>query len=649
MDHAICMDIHTFTFDNLHIDKSQPLGRGSYGAVYRAKCDQLPCAAKVLIDQYLITQRSEVDKIVEQFQRECDFLSAIRHPHIVQYLGMKKVLEFKLPVLIMELLEESLTMMLEHARQPLTYNLEVDLCHDIALAIAYLHSNDIIHRDLSSNNVLVTAGKRAKVTDFGMSKFLDATMSPTLLTRCPGTLPYMPPEALHEPPKYTVKLDCFSEGMIMIQVCTRLMPRSGERMNHIEQIRSTHPLLPIAKKCLSNNEQERPSAEELCESLSDLKEKPEYIKSGLPVKVDPQYVEELFKHNTELRKELKRKEKHLKDQHGYMAELKQTKNYLERQCEELQQDQGSGQLKRVLTKRHSWDQGMRLSTAMIRGDVAIDGDVAYFMNKDGTLYKYDSTVDPQEAWSSLIKCPHEDACLAVIDGVLTAIGGLENKGLANSVTNRLISLKGGEIKKWESQYPPMLMRRYRAAAVTTSKHLIVIGGITRIGIAGALETTNRVEVMNTGAYPLAWSSVSPLKMPHSKITAVVCSNNIYVLGGDERNPSKSVLSCSLLDLIHSNEKTTIWRKLTDVPNFYSTCAVYNDQLLAVGGTSDVRTPRSEVYKYNPSGGSWNLYTNTLTPRYNCLVATFPAKKLIVVVGGHTDKSCDITELCHMTI
>ena len=159
MDQTICMDIHTFTFDNLHIDKSQPLGRGSYGAVYKAKCDQLPCAAKVLQDQYLITQRSEVDRIVEQFQRECDFLSAIRHPHIVQYLGMKKVPEFKLPVLIMELLEESLTMMLEQARQPLPYNLEVDLCHDIALAIAYLHSNDIIHRDLSSNNVLITAGK----------------------------------------------------------------------------------------------------------------------------------------------------------------------------------------------------------------------------------------------------------------------------------------------------------------------------------------------------------------------------------------------------------------------------------------------------------------------------------------------------------
>ena len=62
------------------------------------------------------------------------------------------------------------------------------------------------------------AKSRAKVTDFGMSKLADAA-APTLtpLTMCPGTLAYMPPEALEEPPRYTKKLDCFSEGVIMIQ------------------------------------------------------------------------------------------------------------------------------------------------------------------------------------------------------------------------------------------------------------------------------------------------------------------------------------------------------------------------------------------------------------------------------------------------
>ena len=650
MSKQICMDMHTFNFRKLHVDKSQPLGRGSFGAVYKAKCDQLPCAAKVLHDHMLITQKAQVDRIVEQFRRECEFLSNIRHPHIVQYLGMKQILEFKLPVLIMELLEESLTMMLEQSKQPLPYSLEVDLCHDVALAIAYLHSNDIIHRDLSSNNVLLTAGKKAKVTDFGMSKIIDATSSPALHTMCPGTLPYMPPEALSEPPSYTVKLDCFSEGVLMVQVCSRQTPRQGERMRHMEQIRSTHPLLPIAKNCLQDNQHDRPSAEELCTILAALKEKPDYTKSILPTKVDPQYAQELLKRNNELRKEFVQKEKRLKEQQSYIAELKQTKNYLLRQADELQKQQGSGS-HFSLSRRHStkWDHGMKISTPMIRGDVAIDGNVAYFLNKDGTLYKYDANVDPQVAWNKLVRCPHEDSCLAVINGILTAIGGLENRGLGNSVTNKLISLKGGEIKSWEKHFPDMPTNRYRAAAVTTSKHLIVIGGISKVGVASALEATDKVEVMNTAAYPLAWSAVSPLSRPYCKISAAICGGNIYVLGGDDRNPSKLVLSCSLSELITSNNKVTkIWRKLTEVPNFYSTCAVYNDELLAIGGTADVKTPKSEVYKYNPIDGTWKLFTNTLTPRYNSLVATFPDKRLMVVVGGYTNKTSDITELCHMT-
>ena len=656
MSQQFSTDAHNFHFHKLHVDKSQPLGRGSYGAVYKAKCDQLPCAAKVLQDHILISQKSEVERVIKQFKLECEFLSGIRHPHIVQYLGLKEIPEFKLPVLIMELLEESLTMMLEHSKQPLPYSLEVDLCHDIALAITYLHSNGTIHRDLSSNNVLITAGKRAKVTDFGMSKIIDATKSPILLTVCPGTLPYMPPEALREPPTYTEKLDCFSEGVIMIQMCSRQTPRQGERMKHMEQIRTTHPLLPIAKKCLSDKQEDRPSAEELCQILATLKEKPEYKKGDLPAKVDPQYAQELLKQNKELRKEVEHKDKRLKEQHGYLAELKQTKNYLWRQLDELQLQKGSGKRVSISAPKQQWDIGIKLPTTMIRGDVAIDGDVAYFMNKDGTLYKFVSTVDPERAWNQLTTCPHEDSCLAIVNGLLTAIGGLENKGLANSVTNKLISLKGsGEIKKWEAQFPAMPTKRYLAAATTTTSHLIVIGGVSRVGVMHALETIDTVEVMNTAAFPLVWSVVSRLSRPFCRMIATTCNGRLYVMGGDERTPTKSVFSCSLKELIQSKRDmpaTTIWRRLTDVPNFYTTCVAYNDELLAIGGisTPDIRspTPRSDVYKYNPSEGSWNLFTNSQTPRYNCLVATFPAKKLMVVVGGNTHQTSDNTELCHMT-
>ena len=81
---------------------------------------------------------------MNRFRQECAFLESIRHPNIVQYLGITMDPESRLPVLLMELLDESLTKMLERSQNSLAYYVQVDICYDIALAVAYLHSNEII-------------------------------------------------------------------------------------------------------------------------------------------------------------------------------------------------------------------------------------------------------------------------------------------------------------------------------------------------------------------------------------------------------------------------------------------------------------------------------------------------------------------------
>ena len=210
LSHSLTMAVQIgatkdFKFQNVQIFKSQSLGIGFYGAVYRAQCDKLPCAAK-LLHPVLVDPKQQ--RNLDRFEQECQFLSGIRHPHIIQYLGTCRDPESGLPVLLMELMDESLTHFLEQSLEQLPYHLEVNLCHDIALALAYLHSNGIIHRDLSSNNVLLIAGSRAKVTDFGMARLIDATRRMTPLTQCPGTAAYMSPEAMREPPVYTNKLLC---------------------------------------------------------------------------------------------------------------------------------------------------------------------------------------------------------------------------------------------------------------------------------------------------------------------------------------------------------------------------------------------------------------------------------------------------------
>ena len=273
-----------FGYQIVRIIKTSSLGVGSYGAVYRALCDELPCAAKILHPTLFETNDPGTQKIMERFEQECQFLSGVRHPNIVQYLGVSRDPESGLPVLLMELMDSSLTRFLEQSEEPLPFHIQVDICHDIALALAYLHSNDIIHRDLSSNNVLLIGpGNRAKVTDFGMSKLADANPRMTPMTMCPGTLAYMPPEALYDAPVYTNKMDCFSFGVLDIQILSRQFPNPSarckimeiddprfptgqvnvpipedeRRRSHINLADPTHPLLPVAFDCLNDREIDR--------------------------------------------------------------------------------------------------------------------------------------------------------------------------------------------------------------------------------------------------------------------------------------------------------------------------------------------------------------------------------------------------------
>ena len=228
-----------FQFKEVRFLRDDLLGIGAYGKVCKAKCDDLLCAAKVMHEtlfsstaEQLIAPERERSLPMRRFEQECEFLSTIRHPNIVQYLGLCQDPYTHLPVLLMELMDDSLTHFLENSLQPLPYHIQVNLCHDVALALSFLHSNDIVHRDLSSNNVLMFSNIRAKVSDFGMARLGDiSSLSAQHLTftMCPGTDVYMPPEAVKEKPVYTDKIDCFSFGVIAIQIMTRLSPKPGDR------------------------------------------------------------------------------------------------------------------------------------------------------------------------------------------------------------------------------------------------------------------------------------------------------------------------------------------------------------------------------------------------------------------------------------
>ena len=154
-----------FGFRNVVLHKDLPLGSGSYGAVCKAECDGVSCAAKIMHVTLFSAHDPGTGTYLQKFEEECRLLSLVRHPNIVQYLATYQDPETRLPVLLMELCDESLTTFLERSPGSLPYHTELNINHDISLALVYLHSNGLIHRDLTGNNILMIAGARAKVTD----------------------------------------------------------------------------------------------------------------------------------------------------------------------------------------------------------------------------------------------------------------------------------------------------------------------------------------------------------------------------------------------------------------------------------------------------------------------------------------------------
>ena len=348
---------------NVQLLRNDTLGSGSYGVVCKAMWGQRLCAAKLLHPIFFQSNDPGIVTTRRRFEQECRFLDDMKHPHIVEYLGTSHDPDSGLLVLLMELMDESLTHFLERSQQPLAFHIEVDLCHDIAQALAYIHSKDIIHRDLSGNNVLLLAG-RAKITDFGMSKLLDSNRRMTPLTMCPGTLAYMPPEALREPPVYSKKIDCFSFGVLQIQIMTRQFPDPGpavrvvedsrsptgvinipvleseRRKSHIDIIDPTHTLLPTALGCLSYSEKDRPSAQDLCRQLAAVKEAPRYQLQILQreLQTKDQQLQDSQRRTHTLQQEHQTKDQQLQDSQRRVHTLQQELQDSQRRTHTLQRE-----------------------------------------------------------------------------------------------------------------------------------------------------------------------------------------------------------------------------------------------------------------------------------------------------------------------
>ena len=163
----------------------------------------------------LLPDSFSTPNIAQKYVQECQLMAGLRHPNVTLFLGLCFLPPATLPVLVMERLEGSLDDLLETTPNiPLA--LKRSILEDVARGLLYLHQRDppIIHRDLTAKNVLLTSSFAAKITDLGNSRIvnLQPGQLARTLSRIPGTLAYMPPEALSMASRYGPSLDIFSFG-----------------------------------------------------------------------------------------------------------------------------------------------------------------------------------------------------------------------------------------------------------------------------------------------------------------------------------------------------------------------------------------------------------------------------------------------------
>jgi len=219
----------------------EAVGYGAMGAVYKA-FDPLikrPVAVKTLrLD--VPPDSPDYKAFLDRFATEARTAGRLSHPNIVTLYDVAPV-DDKTPWLAMEYVEgQTVAELLVGER--LRAEVVVGLVSQIASAIDYAHREGVVHRDIKPSNVIVHAGEKVKVTDFGIAKLMDAeiTHSGALM----GTPSYMSPEqAMGE--KVDGRTDIFSLGVMAFEMLSGHQPFPGNNVTSIlYKLVHTDPIRP---------------------------------------------------------------------------------------------------------------------------------------------------------------------------------------------------------------------------------------------------------------------------------------------------------------------------------------------------------------------------------------------------------------------
>lgn len=245
------------------------IGEGGMAVIYRGIQDSLqrPVAIKVLIQQL-----SDHEEARRRFERESYIIARLNHPNIIHVID-RGITADAMPYFVMEYIE-GIDLSTAVKSENLVYIRKIDIIIQTLKALSYAHKNNVIHRDIKPDNIILDNENHIKVLDFGIAQFYDENDEPgdrTTFGTIMGTYNYMSPEQRDSADNVTERSDLFSIGVIMYELFTDKLPLG--RFPAPSELNSSlsKELNEIILSCLETDPEKRPaSAEELKNSLLSL-------------------------------------------------------------------------------------------------------------------------------------------------------------------------------------------------------------------------------------------------------------------------------------------------------------------------------------------------------------------------------------------
>jgi hypothetical protein len=256
--------------------QGKEIGRGQFGAVFHG----LLFGSEVAVKKLLKLTEAEAD--TKYMKREQELLRQLAHPNICLFIGLCAH-EGDLWLVSEYVANGCLSKLLYDTAQPLTWSRRVRFALDVTQALAFIHSKQLMHRDVKAENLLLDKSDKVKVCDFGFARKVDKkqqkmTKKAAVMTIA-GTDEWMAPEVIVGTP-YGQPADIFSFGVTLTEMILRKKPEERHPRNafdfEVEEFKQALPadcppeFAGLVLECCKYEPSQRPEAKVMVRGLKEL-------------------------------------------------------------------------------------------------------------------------------------------------------------------------------------------------------------------------------------------------------------------------------------------------------------------------------------------------------------------------------------------